>query len=203
MTEISESMRRVAFGAAYRMLGTVADAEDVAQSAIERMLRLPPAERPRNVEAWLTTVATRLAIDQLRSARARREEYVGEWFPEPLDGSSLGAEPDISGHAELAEELSFAFLVLLETLTPSERAAFLLHDVLDYSYDGGGARSPLARSGAQAGLARPRSGLGARAPLFGVDEEATRTRHAIHRRRRVRCHRAVRRDALDRCHCDL
>ncbi|WP_029145764.1 RNA polymerase sigma factor SigJ [Microbacterium luticocti] len=134
MAEISEALRRVAFGAAYRMLGSVADAEDVAQSAIERMLRLGPDEQPRNAEAWLTTVATRLAVDQLRSARARREEYVGDWLPEPLVGG-VPASPDSSGHAELAEELSFAFLVLLETLSPSERAAFLLHDVLDYSYD--------------------------------------------------------------------
>ena len=131
MTEVSEPLRRVAFRAAYRMLGSVADAEDVAQSAIERMLRLAPAEQPENAEAWLTTVATRLAVDQLRSARSRREEYVGEWFPEPL----VDRAPDVSGHAELAEELSFAFLVLLQTLTPSERAAFLLHDVLDYSYE--------------------------------------------------------------------
>ena len=133
MTEITEAQRRTAFGAAYRMLGSVADAEDIAQSAIERMLRLAPGEQPANAEAWLTTVATRLAIDQLRSARARREEYVGDWLPEPLVGD-IPPAPDASGHTELAEELSFAFLVLLETLTPSERAAFLLHDVLDYSY---------------------------------------------------------------------
>lgn len=135
MTEISEALRRVAFGAAYRMLGSVADAEDIAQSAIERMLQLAPGEQPRNAEAWLTTTATRLAVDQLRSARVRREEYVGQWLPEPLVGGLLSEAPDSSGHAELAEELSFAFLVLLETLTPSERAAFLLHDILDYSYD--------------------------------------------------------------------
>ncbi|GAB3611254.1 sigma-70 family RNA polymerase sigma factor [Humibacter ginsengiterrae] len=134
MTEL-ESLRRVAFGAAYRMLGSVTDADDIAQSAIERMLRLTDADRPANQEAWLTTVATRLAIDQLRSARARRENYVGEWLPEPIVGELPNASRDASEHAELAEELSFAFLVLLETLTPSERAAFLLHDVLDYSYD--------------------------------------------------------------------
>ncbi|GAB3804162.1 RNA polymerase sigma-70 factor [Humibacter antri] len=135
MTDASESLRRVAFVAAYRMLGSVVDAEDIAQSAIERMLRLAPAERPANAEAWLTTVATRLAVDQLRSARARREHYVGDWLPEPIVGGVLDEPSDTSQHAELAEELSFAFLVLLETLTPSERAAFLLHDVLDYSYD--------------------------------------------------------------------
>ncbi|GAB3389987.1 RNA polymerase sigma-70 factor [Humibacter soli] len=142
MTEVSESLRRVAFAAAYRMLGSVTDAEDVAQTAIERLLRLPPADQPTNAEAWVTTVATRIAIDELRSARARREEYVGEWLPEPLVGGPYdaagdrgsGAAFDAARHAELADELSFAFLVLLETLTPSERAAFLLHDVLDFSY---------------------------------------------------------------------
>jgi len=135
MTEIDPALRSVAFRAAYRMLGSIADAEDLAQTAIERMLRLGDDAQPRNAEAWLTTVATRLAVDQLRSARARREQYVGDWLPEPLVGSTLAPAPDASGHAELAEELSFAFLVLLETLTPSERAAFLLHDVLDYPYD--------------------------------------------------------------------
>lgn len=134
MSEVSQALYRTAFDAAYRMLGSVADAEDVAQSAIERMLRLDADARPKNAEAWLTTVATRLAVDQLRSARARREQYVGEWLPEPLVGGTLDEPTDASGHAELADELSFAFLVLLETLTPSERAAFLLHDVLDYSY---------------------------------------------------------------------
>ena len=135
MTEVSESMRRAAFGAAYRMLGSVADADDVAQSAIERLLRLPPAEQPANAEAWLTTVATRISVDQLRSARARHEQYVGEWMPEPIVGEWSSEASDASSHAELADELSFAFLVLLQTLTPTERAAFLLHDVLDYSYD--------------------------------------------------------------------
>ncbi|WP_308466826.1 RNA polymerase sigma factor SigJ [Rathayibacter soli] len=134
MTDNAQALRRVAFGAAYGMLGSVADAEDIAQSAMERMLRLAPDKRPANAEAWLTTVATRLAVDQLRSARVRREQYVGEWLPEPLVGGE-GPASDASDHAELADELSFAFLVLLETLTPSERAAFLLHDVLDYSYD--------------------------------------------------------------------
>jgi RNA polymerase sigma-70 factor (ECF subfamily) len=135
MTDVSESQRRAAFGAAYRMLGSVVDADDIAQSAIERMLHLAQGEQPANPEAWLTTVATRLAVDQLRSARVRREQYVGEWMPEPIVGDILGKPADATQHAELAEELSFAFLVLLETLTPTERAAFLLHDVLDYSYD--------------------------------------------------------------------
>ncbi len=133
-----EDLRRVAFSAAYRMLGSVTEAEDVAQDA---MLRVAPhgqvADDVVNPEAFTTTVATRLALDVLRSARVRREQYVGEWLPEPLVGDAVAtgaAPPDAAAHAELADDLSTAFLVLLETLTPSERAAFLLHDVLGYPH---------------------------------------------------------------------
>ncbi len=133
-----EELRRVAFSAAYRMLGSVTEAEDVAQEAV---LRVAPhgqvADDVVNPEAFTTTVATRLALDLLRSARVRREQYVGEWLPEPLVGDAVAtgaAPPDAAAHAELADDLSTAFLVLLETLTPSERAAFLLHDVLGYPH---------------------------------------------------------------------
>ena len=175
MAEISEPLRRVAFAAAYRMLGSVADAEDIAQSAIERMLRLDPTVQPANAEAWLTTVATRLAVDQLRSARVRREEYIGEWFPEPLVGG-IAEAPDSSGHAELAEELSFAFLVLLETLTPTERAAFLLHDVLDYSYDE--VASVLDRPSQAAArqlVSRARARISGRVPRYPARADQQRT----------------------------
>ncbi len=133
-----EDLRRVAFSAAYRMLGSVAEAEDVAQEA---MLRVAPRgvvpDDVANPEAYTTTVATRIALDVLRSARVRRESYVGQWLPEPLVGDAVahGSAPtDAAAHAELADDLSTAFLVLLETLTPSERAAFLLHDVLGYPH---------------------------------------------------------------------
>jgi RNA polymerase sigma-70 factor (ECF subfamily) len=132
-------LRRTAFAAAYRMLGSVTESEDVAQEAMLRIApngTLPPDVR--NAEAYTTTVATRIALDILRSARVRRETYVGDWLPEPLvsDAVATGAAPppDGAAHAELADDLSTAFLVLLETLTPSERAAFLLHDVLGYPH---------------------------------------------------------------------
>ena len=133
--EIDE-LRPRAFAIAYRMLGSVAEAEDVVQEAL---LRLHDAdrggERISSPRAWLATVVTRLAIDELRSARARRERYVGEWLPEPLVGvrdAVAGATP-IPGpatEAETADSLSLAFLVLLETLTPEQRAVFLLRDEL-------------------------------------------------------------------------
>ncbi|MGW8567774.1 RNA polymerase sigma factor SigJ [Isoptericola sp. NPDC055881] len=133
-----EDLRRVAFGAAYRMLGSVTEAEDVAQEA---MLRVAPSgavdAEVLNPAAYTTTVATRLALDVLRSARVRRESYVGEWVPEPLVGDVVAAGSagrEAAAHAELADDLSTAFLVLLEMLTPSERAAFLLHDVFGYPH---------------------------------------------------------------------
>lgn len=155
-----EELRGRAFAIGYRMLGSVADAEDVAQ---ESLIRYHAAvERDEVIDAppaYVATVATRLAIDELRSARARRETYHGEWLPEPLptstegttamgkgdtSGSGPGAAesvaaatgfPDPAAHAELADSLSLAFLVLLEKLTPEQRAALLLHDVFGYSHE--------------------------------------------------------------------
>lgn len=132
-------LRPLAFTVAYRMLGSVAEAEDVVQEALTRVSQ---AEAVRNPDAFVTTVTTRIAIDVLRSARVRRESYVGDWLPEPLVGpvpsnlpvAMATAPPDVAGHAELADDLSTAFLVLLETLTPTERAAFLLHDVLGFPH---------------------------------------------------------------------
>jgi RNA polymerase sigma-70 factor (ECF subfamily) len=118
------------FGIAYRMLGSVGDAEDVVQEAYLRWQRVDTAQ-VRNAEAFLTTVVVRLSLDELQSSRARREHYVGPWLPEPL----LVDEHDPAAAAELADSLSMAFLVMLETLGPDERAAFLLHEVFGYDYD--------------------------------------------------------------------
>jgi len=125
-----ESARPRLFAIAYRMLGSVMDAEDVLGEAWLRWQEAP-AEEIRTPEAYLTTIVTRLSINQLRSARRRRETYVGPWLPEPL-AAGPGADP--SGHVELAESLSMAFLVLLERLSPVERAVFLLHEVFDFDY---------------------------------------------------------------------
>ena len=115
------------------MLGSVAEAEDVVQEALLRFHRsVESGERIESPRAYVATVTTRLAIDQLRSARARRETYVGEWLPEPLIADEAD---DPARHAEMSDSLSLAFLVLLESLSPEQRAALLLRDVFDYSYD--------------------------------------------------------------------
>jgi RNA polymerase sigma-70 factor (ECF subfamily) len=127
-----DELRPVAFAIAYRMLGSVSDAEDVVQEALLRVHQsLQRGEQIASPPAFVATVTTRLAINQLRSARARREQYVGEWLPEPIvtDSSS-----DPAQQAEMADSLSVAMLVLLESLSPEQRAVLLLHDVFDYRY---------------------------------------------------------------------
>jgi RNA polymerase sigma-70 factor (ECF subfamily) len=127
-----EELRPSAFAIAYRMLGSVAEAEDVVQEALLRLHgALERGERIESPRAYLATVATRLSIDVLRSARVRRETYVGEWLPEPLVAD---ASADPARQAEMSDSLSLAFLVLLESLSPEQRAAFLLHDVFGYGY---------------------------------------------------------------------
>jgi RNA polymerase sigma-70 factor (ECF subfamily) len=129
--EIGE-LRRSAFALAYRMLGSVSDAEDIVQEGLLRVYRAGQrGERIESPRAYLSTVVSRLALDQLRSARARRETYVGDWLPEPL---VTNAENDPARRLEMADSLSLAFLVLLESLSPEQRAAFLLREVFDEPY---------------------------------------------------------------------
>jgi RNA polymerase sigma-70 factor (TIGR02957 family) len=127
-----EELQPGAFAIAYRMLGTVSDAEDLVQEGLLRLhAALEAGERIESPRAYLATVVTRLAIDQLRSARMRRERYVGEWLPEPL---LTDEDQDPAQHVEMADSLSLAFLVLLENLSPEQRAVFLLREVFDYPY---------------------------------------------------------------------
>ncbi|MGI8491574.1 MAG: sigma factor [Acidimicrobiales bacterium] len=126
------------FALAYRMLGSVAEAEDILQEAWLRYQQPAGAQPVRSVGAYLTTIVTRLCIDHLRSARVRREAYPGPWLPEPVlsEASGMddgGADPEAA--AVLADSLSLAFLVVLEELNPMERAAFLLHEVFGYPYE--------------------------------------------------------------------
>ena len=127
------ALRGLMFSIAYRMTGSVAEAEDLVQEAFFRLARAQQSgvvvESPK---AYLAAATTRLAIDQMRSARVRRESYVGTWLPEPIV-ADLHESPEQM--AELSDSLSMAFLVLLESLSPVERAVFLLRDVFDYSYE--------------------------------------------------------------------
>ena len=127
-----DEVRPVSFAIAYRMLGSVSEAEDVMQEALLRVHQaLQAGEEIASPRVFVAIVTTWLAIDELRSARARRERYVGEWLPEPIitDGHD-----DPARHAETADSLSLAMLVLLESLSPEQRAVLLLHDVFDYGY---------------------------------------------------------------------
>jgi RNA polymerase sigma-70 factor (ECF subfamily) len=130
VSQLYEELRPLMFSIAYRMLGSASEAEDIVQEAFLRLHRESgkgtAIESPK---AYLSAVTTRLSIDHLRSARVRRERYVGTWLPEPV------VTDDFPEHAETADSLSMAFLVLLESLSPVERAVFLLREVFDYGYD--------------------------------------------------------------------
>lgn len=164
-----EELRPRAFDIAYRMLGSVAEAEDVVQEVLLRVHRaLEAGERIESPLAYVSTVTTRLAIDELRSARARRESYFGEWVPEPL---LTGPADETSRAAEMANSLSLAFLVLLESLSPEQRAAFLLHDVFDYGYDEVAAVIGTSEANARQLAARARRHVAERRPRFEVSRE--------------------------------
>lgn len=137
------SERRQLINLAYRLLGSLADAEDVVQETYARWYAMSPQQRDAigTPGAWLTRVAGRICLDLLGSARARRERYVGEWIPEPLpdrtewiNGRSGGNTADPADRVTLDESINMAFLVVLESLTPAERVAFILHDVFRYPF---------------------------------------------------------------------
>ncbi len=177
-SESFEPYRRRLLGLAYRMLGSMADAEDAVQ---ETYLRWHSTDRDRVSEprAFLMTMTTRICLDMLTSARAQREEYVGSWLPEPVfDTAAL--TPD--SRTELAEDLSIALLLTLDRLSPLERAAFLLHDVFDFSFSEvatalgrseAACRQLAARARANVRTARPRGVIAQRASSGGID-----TKHA-------------------------
>jgi RNA polymerase sigma-70 factor, ECF subfamily len=162
-----EDLRRHGFGVAYRMLGSVSEAEDVAQEAL---LRLTREEGTINEPAaWMTTVVTRLSINVLRSARARRESYVGPWIPEPLLEDPA---PGPASRAELADSLSLAMLALLERLTPVERAAYLLREVFGYEYAEVADIIERTEANSRQLVTRARKHLEASRPRFDADEAA-------------------------------
>jgi RNA polymerase sigma-70 factor (ECF subfamily) len=162
-----EALRRHGFGVAYRMLGSVSEAEDVAQEALLRLTRQDG--RIDEPAAWVTTVVTRLSINVLRSARARRESYVGPWLPEPLVEDP---QPGPASRAELADSLSLAMLVLLERLTPVERAAYLLREVFGYQYAEIAEVIERTEANSRQLVTRARKHLEANRPRFDADEAA-------------------------------
>jgi RNA polymerase sigma-70 factor (ECF subfamily) len=162
-----EALRRHAFGVAYRMLGSISEAEDVAQEALLRLTRQEaPIDEPA---AWMTTVVTRLSINVLKSARARRESYVGPWLPEPLVEDPA---PGPASRAELADSLSLAMLVLFERLTPVERAAYLLREVFGYEYAQIADIIERTEVNSRQLVTRARKHLEANRPRFDADEAA-------------------------------
>ena len=162
-----EALRRHGFGVAYRMLGSVSEAEDVAQEALLRLTRQEGSiDEPA---AWITTVVTRLSINVLKSARTRRESYVGPWLPEPLVEDPA---PGPASRAELADSLSLALLVLLERLTPVERAAYLLREVFGYEYAEIAAIIEQTEVNSRQLVTRARKHLEASRPRFDADEAA-------------------------------
>jgi RNA polymerase sigma-70 factor (TIGR02957 family) len=159
-----EELRPVAFAIAYRMLGSVSEAEDVVQEALLRVHRaLEEGERIASPRAFVATVTTRLAINELRSARVRRERYVGEWLPEPI---ITEGRDDPARHAEMADSLSLAMLVLLESLSPEQRAVLLLHDVFDFGHAEIAAIVGKSEAGVRQLAARARRHVDQRRPRF-------------------------------------
>lgn len=155
---------------AYRMLGSMADAEEVVHDAVLRARAADPSDLA-SPAAYLTTTTTRTAIDHLRSARVRRERYVGPWLPEPVTADPIG---DPSAAAELADSLSMAFLVVLETLSPTERAALLLHDVFGVPHAEVADAVGVSAAASRQLVRRARQHVATRRPRFEVD----RARHA-------------------------
>jgi RNA polymerase sigma-70 factor (ECF subfamily) len=171
-TDDLERFRPLLFSVAYRMLGEVGDAEDVVQEAFLRAHRvLADGGEIREPKAFLTEVATRIAIDHLRSARVRRERYVGEWLPEPLLTDDPMSPED---HVEETESLSMAFLVVLETLSPVERAVFLLHDVFGFDFEEVASAIGKSPANARQIAVRARKHIEARRPRFDPSAEERR-----------------------------
>jgi RNA polymerase sigma-70 factor, ECF subfamily len=162
--------RSAVVGAAYRVLGSLSDAEDVAQETWLRWVDVPLAE-VTNPRAYLVRIGTRLALNRLRQLSRQRETYVGPWLPEPIDDlSRVGADATL----EVAESVSLAMLVLLESLTPAERAAFVLHDVFDVPYDEVAGTLDRSSASVRQLVHRARGRLREAAPRHPVDADTHR-----------------------------
>jgi RNA polymerase sigma-70 factor (ECF subfamily) len=166
-TEEFEELRTLLFSLSYRLLGSVAEAEDAVQEAWLRYEATPT--QPRSPKAFLSAVVTRISIDVLRSARVRREEYVGEWLPEPLLDDPY---EDPARSAELADSLSMAALLLLERLSPLERAVFVLREVFAYDFADVAAAVGRSEAACRQLLLRARTHIDSGRPRFVADHQA-------------------------------
>jgi RNA polymerase sigma-70 factor (ECF subfamily) len=171
-TDIFEAHRRRLFGLAYRMLGSVGDAEDAVQ---DTWLRWHRTDRTAilNPEAWLVTACTRLCIDRLRAAKAERENYPGIWLPEPLVELEVSLPAADAAH-EMADDLSMAMLMVMERLTPAERAAYLLREAFDYDYPQIAAALKKSEAACRQLVSRAQKHLKDERPRFSADESAAR-----------------------------
>ena len=177
LTADFERHRSLLFSIAYRMLGSVADAEDIVQEAYLRWREVPEAE-VRSPKSYLAAVVTRLSIDRLRSAQVQREEYIGPWLPEPLVTNRAEEGADL---VEVDESLSLAFLVVLESLNPVERAVFLLREVFDYDYEEISGIVGKSEANCRQIARRARSAVAARRPRFerSPEQEKRLTRRFV------------------------
>ncbi len=166
-TEEFEELRPLLFSLAYRLLGSVAEAEDVVQDAWLRYEQTPT--EPRSPKAFLSAVVTRISIDVLRSARVRREQYVGEWLPEPLLDDPY---EDPARSAELADSVAMAALLLLERLTPLERAVFVLREVFGYEFADVATTVGRSEAACRQLLVRARRHMASGRQRFEADREA-------------------------------
>jgi len=167
--DLFQRYRPLLFGIAYRMLGSAAEAEDTVQDAFLRYAGAAPAQL-RSPQAYLSTIVTRLALDRLTAARATRESYIGPWLPEPV----LTTDDNGAASAERRESIRLAFLVLLETLTPQERAVFLLREVFEYTYDEVAEMLQLSQANCRQLLHRARTRIAERQPRFQPSPEEQR-----------------------------
>ena len=163
--ESFESYRPYLFSIAYRMLGSAMDAEDLVQETYLRSQGTPP-ETIRSLKAFLTTIITRLCVDQLQLARRKREQYVGPWLPEPILTSETAETGDPQERVDMQESISLAFLVLLEQLQPFERAVFLLREVFEYEFAEIAAMLEKSEAACRRSFSRAKQHLVARRPRF-------------------------------------
>jgi RNA polymerase sigma-70 factor (ECF subfamily) len=168
---------------AYAILGSLSEAEDVVQDAWLRLQRQADAEQIRDLRVWLTITVSRLALDALSSARARREEYVGPWLPEPLvarthplgESAAVIAAEDPADRITLEESISMALLIVLERLSPAERTAFLLHDVFGFTFEQAAEATGRTEASARKLAERARRHVEAGRPRFPPTRATTST----------------------------